>query len=198
MEPFKRSLLCLALIGLATVAGAGVVMVPENAPEWEVSGWINGDPGPLAQLRDRVVVIEFFQLWCPGCNSFSIPLFKQLHEKFGDREDVVIVSIHSVFEGHDYQTVERLREFVREKGIRHPVGIDAYDEDDRETPLSMQRFETRGTPHIVVVDKFGKLRFTHFGTFESTTLEPFIERLSKEKAPIEDDKAGGRRGRGRG
>jgi len=194
MAPFMRSLLCLALISLATVAGAGVVMEPENAPEWEISSWINGNPGQLAQLRDRVVVIEFFQLWCPGCNSFSIPLFKQLHETFGDREDVLIVSIHSVFEGHDYQTTERLREFVREKGIRHPVGIDAYDEDDRETPVSMRRFETRGTPHIVIVDKFGKLRFTHFGTFDPAPLEPFIERLTKEKKPVEDN----RRGRGRG
>ena len=69
-------LLCLAL---ATALPAGVLLVPEPAPEWKVSQWINDDPGTLADNRGKVVLIHFFQLWCPGCHEFSIPLFHQFN-----------------------------------------------------------------------------------------------------------------------
>ena len=61
----------LALVAL-TDARAGVLLQPYESPEWDVSTWINGDPGPLRNQRGRVVVIEFFQLWCPGCKRFSL------------------------------------------------------------------------------------------------------------------------------
>ena len=49
--------------------------VPRLAPEWAVSEWINSDGVTLSDLKGKVVV-DFFQLWCPGCNAFSIPLVK--------------------------------------------------------------------------------------------------------------------------
>ena len=166
------------LLALATLsADAGVVLEPRPAPEWQVSQWINGDPGRMSSLRGKVVLIEFFQLWCPGCNSFSIPLFQRWNERYAGRDDVVLVSIHTVFEGHELQTPERLREFVREKGIEHSVGIDAYDEEDELVPVTMRRFATRGTPHVVIVDKQGDVRFSNFGSFDPDTVEFYIERL---------------------
>lgn len=45
-----------------------------KAPEWDVSEWINGTGTTLEALKGKVVIIDFFQLWCPGCNNFSIPL----------------------------------------------------------------------------------------------------------------------------
>ena len=94
---------------------------------------------------------------------------------------MIIVSIHTVFEGHDAQTPERLRLFIQEKGIQHPVGIDAYPSPASEIPITMDRFETGGTPHIVIVDKKGMLRFTHFGRFDPEPVEAYIERILSEK-----------------
>ncbi len=34
-----------------------------NAPEWVVSEWINGPGVTLDELKGRVVIVEFFQLW---------------------------------------------------------------------------------------------------------------------------------------
>jgi len=100
---------------------------------------------------------------------------------YGDRDDVVVVSIHTVFEEHDAQTPEQLRWFVEEMGITHPVGIDAYDRTDAVVPITMDRFQTGGTPHIAIVDKEGQLRFSHFGRFEREPVERFIERILEEK-----------------
>ncbi len=176
-------ILAVALIalGLDPALGAprarGILATPIPAPEWKVSKWIHGNPGTLADQRGREVLIDFFQLWCPGCNRFSIPLFQRWNELYGDRDDVVIVSIHTVFEGHASQTPERLRDFVEEKGISHPVGIDAYADPGDTNPLTMRRFATGGTPHVAIVDQSGQLRFSHFGSFDPASIEAFINEL---------------------
>ena len=180
-----RRLLIPVVLFLAFVlpAAAGFVQSPRPAPEWQVSEWINGDPGDLADHHGKVVLIEFFQLWCPGCKSFSVPLFNRWHNRYGERDDVVVLSIHTVFEGHDYQTPERLREFVETWEIEHPVGIDSYAIKGDEMPVTMRRFRTGGTPHVVIVDKQGRLRFSHFGSFKEEVVETFIEQLLTEPAP---------------
>ena len=100
------------------------------APEWDISEWINTRGLSLADLRGRVVLVEFFQLWCPGCNKFSIPLMEHWKHNVFSRElaegRLVFVSIHTVFEGHGFQTPARLRRFVQEKHISHAVGIDRH------------------------------------------------------------------------
>ena len=160
---------------------AGALHEPVPAPDWQVSEWLNGDPGSLPDNKGRVVLIEFFQLWCPGCNRFSIPLFKSWNQKYGKRDDVLVVSIHTVFEGHDYQTPSRLREFVADQEILHPVGIDAYPAVGAELPVTMRRYRTGGTPHVVIVDKQGRLRFSHFGRFDPAEVEALIEELLAER-----------------
>ena len=174
--------MALLVAGLGSLGWSGVVLEPAKAPGWKIQEWINSDPGRLQSHKGKVVLIDFFQLWCPGCNDFSIPLFEEWEEKFGTRDDVLIVSIHTVFEGHDVQNPRRLRQFVHERGIKHPVGIDAYDpKDPKGTPITMHRFETGGTPHVAIVDKHGKLRFSHFGQFRPDVVESFIDRLLKER-----------------
>lgn len=167
-----------------SVSSAGAIVSPEEAPRWQVSEWVNGNPGALESHRGRVVVIHFFQLWCPGCNNFTIPLMQQWDRLWSDRDEVMIVSIHTVFEGHDYQTTERLRDFVREKGILHPVGIDDYDKKRPDVPVTMRRFENTGTPQLAVIDKEGNLVFNHFGSFDASTVEFMIERLMKERSEL--------------
>ena len=118
--------------------------VPRPAPEWDVSEWINSQGMDLADLKGQVVVIEFFQLWCPGCNAFSIPLMKFWHQTFAkelDEGDLKIVSIHTVFEGFAYQTTRRLRGFLKRKKIHHPVGVDRVIKGQR-LPQTMRRFGT--------------------------------------------------------
>ncbi len=152
------------------------------APEWVISEWINGPESTLAELRGKVVVIEFFQLWCPGCNRFSIPLMKHWNDRFAEsirRGRLVLISIHTVFEGHDYQNAVRLKTFVKEKSIHHLVGIDAHQHGDH-TPETMKRYQTRGTPEMAVIDRSGHIRFQRFGGFNPTPVEQLIRRLLNE------------------
>jgi hypothetical protein len=97
-----------------------------------------------------------------------------------------VASIHSPFEGFDYQTTDRLREFIREAGMVHHVGIDAYESPGDVIPITMKRFDAQGTPHVVIIDREGKIRWSHFGWFDSTPVEAFIDRLIEEKPDPEE------------
>ena len=94
---------------------------------------------------------------------------------------IAFVSIHTVFEGHSYQRPERLRNFVKEKQITHPVGIDRHQEG-RRLPITMQRYQTRGTPEMAIIDKQGNIRFQNFGYFEPAQGERLIRKLLAEEA----------------
>ncbi|MBZ0165491.1 MAG: TlpA family protein disulfide reductase [Candidatus Omnitrophica bacterium] len=149
------------------------------AKEWTVSEWINSDPLTLEGLRGKVVVLEFFQLWCPGCNHFSIPLMQRWENKYRNNKRVQLISIHAVFEGHDVQTPLRLRQFIKEKGIRHPVAIDRHSAGS-PIPDTMRAYGTRGTPEMAIIDKAGHIRFQKFGSFDWFTAEHLIEELLRE------------------
>ena len=155
---------------------------PRDAPQWEISEWLNGEGTTIDKLKGRVVIVDFFQLWCPGCNKFSIPLLKYWEGKFADEiaaEKLVVVSIHTVFEGHNYQTTKRLKKFLKKKGITHLVGIDRHA-DGAFVPMTMRRYRTRGTPEMAFIDKSGKIRFQNFGFFEPDAAEALLRTLLAE------------------
>ena len=151
-----------------------------QAPEWVISEWINSNGLTLAGLRGKVVVIDFFQLWCPGCNKFSRPLMDKWIRQYGDRKDIQLVGIHTVFEGHSQQTPKRLRQYVKEKNITYPVGVDDHASNQR-TPETMIRYNTHGTPEMAIIDKKGKIRLQHFGSFKPEVVEKLINTLLNEE-----------------
>jgi len=160
-------------------AGADHVPVPRPAEAWDVSEWLNGPPLRVAGLRGKVVIVDFFQLWCPGCNRFSIPLLKHWEKVFADEIAVgklAVVSIHTVFEGHDDQNPTKLRAFLKRKDIHHSVGIDRH-KDGAFLPETMRIYGTRGTPEMAFIDKKGMVRFQKFGGFPVEPAEALIRKL---------------------
>lgn len=175
--------LALGAAGLATAAGAASSGV--RAPQWDIVKWLNGDAGNVDTLRGKVIVIDFFQLWCPGCNSFSGPLMNHWQKVFArDIADgkLVLVKIHTVFEGHSYQSEARLKRYVKEKGITMPVGIDRHVEG-RHVPVTMRRYATSGTPEMSFIDKWGMIRFQKFGSFDPDAGQRFVRYLIDEAKP---------------
>ena len=172
------------LAGLAATAATATtpslsLPVGAPAPEWDIAEWIKSEPVRLEDLRGQVVVIDFFQLWCPGCKSFSIPLTLRWEKEFAEEianDKMKIVSIHTVFEGHEHQTVDRLRTFVEKTGFGHPVGHDRHDISDR-LPNTMILYGTRGTPEIAIIDKDQRIAYQRIGFFDPDEKAALVRRL---------------------
>ncbi len=157
------------------------------APDWEVSQWFNTrTPVSLAALRGRIVVIEAFQMLCPGCVSHGLPQAQRVTQTF-DPKDVEVIGLHCVFEHHDAQSPVSLAAFLHEYRIRFPVGVDA-ESSDRGLPLTMGRYAMRGTPTLILIDRAGRLREHWFGQVEDMTLGVGIMALIKEPKPSCDER----------
>ena len=173
-----------ALAGLTAAAAlpaapATALPVGTPAPEWDIAEWVIGPPLKLSELRGQVVVIDFFQLWCPGCKSFTIPLMLEWEKQFADdiaEDRMKIVSIHTVFEGHRHQRIDRLRKFVKEWGFDHPVGHDRHEIHDH-LPNTMILYGTRGTPEVAIVDKEGNIAYQRIGFFDPEEKAALIRKL---------------------
>jgi thiol-disulfide isomerase/thioredoxin len=152
------------------------------APALQVDKWFNTEKEDLDKLKGQVVILEFFQLWCPGCNKFSIPLIKKWQQEYAKEiknKQLKIISIHTVFEGYDYQNNSRLKTFLKEKNITHSVGVDKRLKGER-LPETMKAFKTRGTPQIAILDKKGYIRFNQFGGFMPEVATNLINKLLLE------------------
>lgn len=133
------------------------------APELQTQQWFNArEPVSLAALRGRVVVIEAFQMLCPGCVSHGLPQAMRILETF-DPADVVVLGLHTVFEHHAAMTPVALEAFLHEYRIGFPVGVDAPG-DGKGLPKTMAAYRMQGTPTLLLIDRQGRLRAQHFGT----------------------------------
>jgi len=180
-------ILCFVAFTVAQPAQArpSKMPVPRPAPEWIISEWLNGEATNLLDLKGKVVIVDFFQLWCPGCNSFSIPLLKHWEQVFAGpivEGRLQIVSIHTVFEGHDYQNPTKLRNFLKRKKIRHLVRIDRH-KPGQHVPQTMRIFGTMGTPEMAFIDHTGTIRFQEFGGFNVERAEALLRRLLQAAGP---------------
>lgn len=142
---------------------------PQQAPELQVAQWFNSpEPVTLASLRGKVVVIEAFQMLCPGCVAHGLPQVQKLRRVFPE-EHVVVLGLHTVFEHHAAMTPVALEAFLHEYKIRLPVGVDAPAETG-PIPRTMAAYGMRGTPSLLLIDRAGRLREHHFGQVEDMAL----------------------------
>ncbi|WP_029145317.1 peroxiredoxin family protein [Microbacterium luticocti] len=147
------------------------------APELDVDRWFGGEPTSLAQLRGRVVMIEAFQMLCPGCLSYGLPQAQRVHRQF---PEVAVIGLHTVFEHHGVTGPDALAVFLSEFGIPFPVAVDRHD--GQRMPVTMRAYDLQGTPSTVLIDKAGNLRLTHLGALAELSLGAMLGELLAEPA----------------
>ena len=148
---------------------------PELAPSLTVEQWFNTDEAlQLDQLRGRVVVIEAFQMLCPGCVSHGIPQAQRIYESFSSAE-VAVLGLHTVFEHHAAMTPVSLAAFLHEYKIRFPVGVDMTQATGM--PVTMSAYAMQGTPTLILVDAQGRLHKQWFGAPPDLAVGAEIMRL---------------------
>lgn len=119
------------------------------APELQISDWLNtAQPLTLAALRGKVVVLHAFQMLCPGCVQFGIPLAQRMHETF-DPKQVAVIGLHTVFEHHAVMNREALAVFIHEYKLHFPIGIDKPDAQ-HGIPLTMRAYNLQGTTSVYI------------------------------------------------
>lgn len=149
------------------------------APELSVSRWFNA-PAPLTleSLRGRVVMLHAFQMLCPGCVSHGTPQAQRAHQLFRNT-DLAVIGLHTVFEHHAAMTPVSLEAFIHEYRLTFPIGVDQAS-DDSPAPVTMRRYEMRGTPTCILIGRDGTIRHHGFGQEDDMALGAIIGTLLAE------------------
>jgi hypothetical protein len=83
-------------------------IIGQKSPNLGVSEWIQGAPTNLDQEKDKIVLVEVFQVNCPGCFMNAIPEAIKIYNKYKD-EGVRVLGIATAFEDFDKNTLENLK-----------------------------------------------------------------------------------------
>ncbi len=149
------------------------------APPIAASAWLN-TPAPITldALRGQVVALHAFQMLCPGCVVHGIPQAQRLGEAFAG-EGLVVLGLHSVFEHHAVMGPDALAAFVHEYRLAFPIAIDEAVPGSA-IPRTMQRYQLRGTPSLVLIDRAGRIRANLFGRPDDLRIGALVGRLLAE------------------
>jgi thiol-disulfide isomerase/thioredoxin/sugar lactone lactonase YvrE len=142
-----------------------------RASELVGRGWLNtgGRAVTLADLRGKVVVLDFWTFCCINCLHVLDEL-RELEERF--RDELVIVGVHSPKFVHEADPVA-LAAAVERYEVHHPVL------DDPEL-VTWSAYTARAWPTLVVIDPEGYVVAQMAGEGHARNLEILVERLVAE------------------
>lgn len=88
-----------------------VVKIGEKAPNLQLSEWVQGMPTNFDQEKDHIVLVEVFQVNCPGCFMYGIPEAINIYNKYKD-DGVRVLGVATAFEDFDKNTLDNLKMLV--------------------------------------------------------------------------------------
>lgn len=88
-----------------------VAKIGSKAPNLEVSSWVQGKSTNIDKEKGNVILVEVFQVNCPGCFLYGIPEAIDLHKKYKDR-GLTILGVATAFEDFDKNNLQNLEKLV--------------------------------------------------------------------------------------
>ena len=124
---------------------------------------VTGKPISTAQLRGKVVLINFWATWCPPCRE-EIPALIELQKKYKDHLQIIGIA-------QDSGSAEDVRRFMEAKGMNYP------------TVLSTAEIEklfpgVYALPTTFVLDRDGRLAQKHVGLLNTAVTARETEALA--------------------
>ncbi|MBK8814766.1 MAG: redoxin domain-containing protein [Methylococcaceae bacterium] len=87
--------------------------IGQKAPLFSVSEWLQGQSTNFDKLLGNVILVEVFQVNCPGCFLYALPQAIDLHRQYSN-QGLVVLGIATAFEDFDKNTLENLQKLVNQ------------------------------------------------------------------------------------
>lgn len=160
-------------------------LIGKDAPPLQLNTWVNGKPLTPEDLKGKVVLLDFFAIWCGPCIA-TFPHLREWQEKYADKGLVIVGATRY----YDYKwdekegyvappemkkvdgeekpkkeevepAVERqmLEKFAGYYHLKHAFGIQEEGDDTLK-----DFYAVRGIPHVVVIDQQNKVRLVRVGS----------------------------------
>jgi len=171
MAPQLRSRVAIwAAALLALGAGIGLALF-DRAPA-DASALLaltlpdpSGRPQPLSQWQGKVLVVNFWATWCGPCRE-EMPDLVRAQKEYGAK-GLQIVGIAA-------DDADKVQQFAKEIELNYPALIGGYAAIDLSKDLGNSLV---ALPFTLVVDRHGKVAYTHLGPVKPDKLRDVISKL---------------------
>lgn len=138
-----------------------------------IDHWINSEPLTLEKLQGKVILVDFWTYSCINCIRTQ-PYLNSWYDAYHD-EGLEIVGVHAP-EFSFEKLPGNVERAVREAEIRYPVALD----NDFATWNS---FRNQYWPAKYLIDREGRIRYSHFGEGNYDEIEAKIRELLDTSVP---------------
>ncbi len=123
-----------------------LALLGKPAPPLDVQEILGEDPGTLAALKGKVVVLVFWATWCPHCRK-EMPKLEKQWARWKEK-DVQVIAVTRHSKG---QTTEAVQTYIDENSLTYPIVVDAGS--------TSRSYNVAGIPAAAVVGKDGNVVF---------------------------------------
>lgn len=168
-------------------------LIGKPAPKWNVEDWANGSPLSAEELKGKVVLLDFWAIWCGPCVA-TFPHLREWQEKYSDK-GLVIIGMTRYYNykwdddagkpvrgkekdevSHEDEQV-MLKHFAELHHLQHRFAIQTEGHSVAED------LAVRGIPQAVVIDRQGIVRLIRVGSGSKNAkaIHDMIEKLLADK-----------------
>ena len=159
----------------ASASSRDVLIAPANArqaPALTEGTWYNSEPTTLENLRGKVVLVDFWTYSCYNCIN-TLPALKSYDAKYRDKGFTIVGVETPEFDSE--KVPANLKRALAKHGINYPVVTD-YNAD------TWRAYSVEAWPTIIILDKQGRIRYTHIGEGAYDVQENVIKTLLAEES----------------
>lgn len=152
--------------------------------------WLNGAPLKPEELRGKVVLLDFWAVWCGPCIA-TFPHLREWNDKYADKGLVIIGVTRHYQYGWDAETKQPRREeelsesaenaatleFLKHHELKHRIAV-MPDND-----LSA-KYLVSGIPQAVLIDRDGAIRLIRVGSGEANAAQ--LEAMIKQTLSVNE------------
>jgi thiol-disulfide isomerase/thioredoxin len=155
-------------------------LIGQDAAPLEVEAWVNGGPLTADDLLGKVVLLDFWAVWCGPCIA-TFPHLRDWHETYAER-GLEIIGVTGYYglcwddesgrprrgSGDEAVTPEQEQEmlarFAEHHQVRHRFAV-------QKNPALHEYYAVGGIPQVVLIDRAGKVRLIRVGSDEGNAAD---------------------------